>query len=93
MRSSKAHWHVPYSLIIGRKMREDFDESEIMRAYSTRPAGCGYFTIQRRAARTLPFVEKRLIGIVSRGRLLLGVLYAQEENPMSRIRRDWHICG
>jgi phosphomethylpyrimidine synthase len=74
-----------YSMIIGRKI-EDLTESEIMRGLLQQAKqGVDYFTIHAGVLREhLPFVQKRLIGIVSRGGSLLAkwMLVHKKQNPM-----------
>ncbi|MDF3068825.1 MAG: Hydroxymethylpyrimidine phosphate synthase ThiC [Polyangiaceae bacterium] len=74
-----------YSMIIGRKI-EDLTESEIMKGLLHQAKqGVDYFTIHAGVLREhLPFVQKRLIGIVSRGGSLLAkwMLVHGKENPM-----------
>jgi phosphomethylpyrimidine synthase len=74
-----------YSMIIGRKI-EDLTESEIMAGLLHQAKqGVDYFTIHAGVLREhLPFVQKRLIGIVSRGGSLLAkwMLVHGKQNPM-----------
>ncbi len=74
-----------YSMIIGRKI-EDLTESEIMKGLLHQAQqGVDYFTIHAGVLREhLPFVQKRLIGIVSRGGSLLAkwMLVHKKQNPM-----------
>lgn len=74
-----------YSMIIGRKI-EDLTESEIMKGLLHQAKqGVDYFTIHAGVLREhLPFVQKRLIGIVSRGGSLLAkwMLVHKKQNPM-----------
>ena len=74
-----------YSMIIGRKI-EDLTESVIMQflLHQARQ-GVDYFTIHAGVLREhLPLVQKRLIGIVSRGGSLLAkwMLVHKKQNPM-----------
>ncbi len=83
--------HVPigtvpiYSMIIGKKI-EDLDKTLILDTLRHQAAqGVDYFTIHAGVLREhLPFVKKRLIGIVSRGGSLLAkwMLVHNAENPM-----------
>ncbi len=74
-----------YSMIIGRKI-EDLTESEIMKGLIHQAKqGVDYFTIHAGVLREhLPYVQKRLIGIVSRGGSLLAkwMLVHGKQNPM-----------
>jgi phosphomethylpyrimidine synthase len=74
-----------YSMIIGRKL-EDLTESEIMKQLLHQAhQGVDYFTIHAGVLREhLPFVKRRLIGIVSRGGSLLAkwMLVHGKQNPM-----------
>src|SRR5690606_21082088 len=74
-----------YSMIIGRKI-EDLTEKLIMETLLHQAKqGVDYFTIHAGVMRAhLPLVEKRLIGIVSRGGSLLAkwMLVHGKENPM-----------
>ncbi|HEY2406035.1 MAG TPA: phosphomethylpyrimidine synthase ThiC [Polyangiaceae bacterium] len=74
-----------YSMIIGRKI-EDLTESIIMKSLLEQAKqGVDYFTIHAGVLREhLPFVQKRLIGIVSRGGSLLAkwMLVHGKQNPM-----------
>jgi phosphomethylpyrimidine synthase len=74
-----------YSMIIGRKI-EDLTESEIMSGLLHQAKqGVDYFTIHAGVLMEhLPFVQKRLIGIVSRGGSLLAkwMLVHKKQNPM-----------
>jgi len=74
-----------YSMIIGRKI-EDLTPAMIMESleYQARQ-GVDYFTIHAGVLREhLPFVHKRLIGIVSRGGSLLAkwMITHSQQNPM-----------
>ncbi|HEY6556473.1 MAG TPA: phosphomethylpyrimidine synthase ThiC [Polyangiaceae bacterium] len=74
-----------YSMIIGRKI-EDLTESIIMQSLLEQARqGVDYFTIHAGVLREhLPFVQRRLIGIVSRGGSLLAkwMLVHKKQNPM-----------
>ena len=74
-----------YSIIIGR-MIEDLTEKIIMQSLLEQAKqGVDYFTIHAGVLREhLPFVQKRLIGIVSRGGSLLAkwMLVHGKQNPM-----------
>ena len=74
-----------YSMIIGRKI-EDLTEKVIMESLLAQARkGVDYFTIHAGVLREhLPFVQKRLIGIVSRGGSLLAkwMLVHKQQNPM-----------
>jgi len=74
-----------YSMIIGRKI-EDLTESLIMKSLLEQAKqGVDYFTIHAGVLMEhLPFVQKRLIGIVSRGGSLLAkwMLVHGKQNPM-----------
>ncbi len=73
-----------YSMIIGRKI-EDLSEEIILEALEHQAKqGVDYFTIHAGVLREhLPFVKKRLIGIVSRGGSLLAkwMLVHGKQNP------------
>jgi phosphomethylpyrimidine synthase len=74
-----------YSMIIGRKI-EDLDERMILETLEHQARqGVDYFTIHAGVLREhLPFIRKRLIGIVSRGGSLLAkwMLVHNKQNPM-----------
>ncbi len=74
-----------YSMILGRKI-EDLTIDVILASLRHQAAqGVDYFTIHAGVRRAhLPFVQKRLIGIVSRGGSLLAkwMLVHGEESPM-----------
>ena len=74
-----------YSMIIGRKI-EDLTREVILESLRFQAEqGVDYFTIHAGVLRGhLPFVQKRLIGIVSRGGSLLAkwMLVHGQENPM-----------
>src|SRR5690606_26536830 len=74
-----------YSMIVGRKI-EDLDERTILDQLRHQASqGVDYFTIHAGVLRAhLPFVEKRVIGIVSRGGSLLAkwMIVHGRENPM-----------
>ncbi|MFZ9888677.1 MAG: phosphomethylpyrimidine synthase ThiC [Myxococcota bacterium] len=82
-----------YSMIIGRKI-EELDEKTILRTLEHQARqGVDYFTIHAGLLREhLPLVEKRLIGIVSRGGSLLAkwMLVHGKQNPMYTLFDD--IC-
>jgi phosphomethylpyrimidine synthase len=74
-----------YSMIIGRRI-EDLDEASVLEALEHQARqGVDYFTIHAGVLREhLPFVAKRLIGIVSRGGSLLAkwMLHHRRQNLM-----------
>jgi phosphomethylpyrimidine synthase len=74
-----------YSMIIGRRI-EDLDREAILQGIRHQAQqGVDYFTIHAGVVRAhLPFVKKRLIGIVSRGGSLLAkwMIVHGRENPM-----------
>ncbi len=74
-----------YSMIIGRSI-EELTLDVILESLRHQAAqGVDYFTIHAGVAREhLPFIRKRLIGIVSRGGSLLAkwMLHHGQENPM-----------
>ena len=74
-----------YSMILGRKL-EDLDYRVILETLEHQAKqGVDYFTIHAGVLRQhLPYVEKRLIGIVSRGGSLLAkwMLVHGKQNPM-----------
>lgn len=74
-----------YSMIIGRKL-EDLDEPMILETLEHQACqGVDYFTIHAGVLREhLPFIKRRLIGIVSRGGSLLAkwMLVNNKQNPM-----------
>jgi len=82
-----------YSMIIGRSI-EELDEASVLETLEHQAAqGVDYFTIHAGVRREhLPFVAKRLIGIVSRGGSLLAkwMLHHGRENLMSTAWDD--IC-
>jgi phosphomethylpyrimidine synthase len=77
-----------YSMIIGRSI-EDLTYDIILKELENQArAGVDYFTIHAGVLRAhLPFVRKRLIGIVSRGGSLLAkwMIHHNKENPMYEI--------
>ena len=83
-----------YSMILGRTI-EDLTESVILESLEAQArAGVDYFTIHAGVLREhLPFVEKRVIGIVSRGGALLAkwMLAHGKQNPMYTLFDE--ICG
>ncbi len=82
-----------YSMIIGRKLY-DLDADVILSSLAQQAAqGVDYFTIHAGVLKEhLPFIQKRLIGIVSRGGSLLAkwMLDHDEQNPMYSLWED--IC-
>jgi len=82
-----------YSMIIGRKI-EDLTYDVILESLERQAKqGVDYFTIHAGVLREhLPYVEKRLIGIVSRGGSLLAkwMLVHGKQNPMYDLFDD--IC-
>jgi phosphomethylpyrimidine synthase len=82
-----------YSMIIGRSI-EDLSYDIILKEIEKQAIqGVDYFTIHAGVLREhLPFVRKRLIGIVSRGGSLLAkwMLHHNKQNPMYEIFDD--IC-
>jgi phosphomethylpyrimidine synthase len=82
-----------YSMIIGRKI-EDLTYDVILKELENQARqGVDYFTIHAGVLREhLPYVKKRLIGIVSRGGSLLAkwMLMHNKQNPMYEIFDD--IC-
>jgi phosphomethylpyrimidine synthase len=74
-----------YSMIIGRKI-EDLDERIILETLEHQARqGVDYFTIHAGVLREhLPYIKRRLIGIVSRGGSLLAkwMLVHDRQNPM-----------
>lgn len=73
-----------YSMIIGRKLEELNDEVILETLEHQAKQGVDYFTIHAGVLREhLPFVQKRLIGIVSRGGSLLAkwMLTHEKQNP------------
>jgi phosphomethylpyrimidine synthase len=82
-----------YSMIIGRKI-EDLDATLVLESLEHQARqGVDYFTIHAGVLREhLPFVQRRLIGIVSRGGSLLAkwMLHHDRQNLMYEIWDD--IC-
>ncbi len=82
-----------YSMIMDKKI-EDLDRETVLAALEHQAKqGVDYFTIHAGVRRShLPFVAKRLIGIVSRGGSLLAkwMIHHEEENLMVQIWDD--IC-
>jgi phosphomethylpyrimidine synthase len=82
-----------YSMIIGRRI-EDLSHDVILKELENQAKqGVDYFTIHAGVLREhLPYVKKRLIGIVSRGGSLLAkwMLIHNRQNPMYEIFED--IC-
>ncbi len=74
-----------YAMIIGRKIEDLTKEAVLTELRHQAEQGVDYFTIHAGLLRAhLAFVQKRLIGIVSRGGSLLAkwMLVHGEENPM-----------
>ena len=74
-----------YSMIIGRSIEELTLEVILETLRHQAEQGVDYFTIHAGVAREhLPFIRKRLIGVVSRGGSLLAkwMLHHGQENPM-----------
>ncbi len=82
-----------YSMIIGRSI-EDLTYDAILKELENQAKqGVDYFTIHAGVLKEhLPFVKKRLIGIVSRGGSLLAkwMIHHNKQNPMYEIFDD--IC-
>jgi phosphomethylpyrimidine synthase len=82
-----------YSMIVGRRL-EDLDEGVILRTLEHQARqGVDYFTLHAGVLREhLPWIEKRLIGIVSRGGSLLAkwMLDSGRQNPLYTLWED--IC-
>jgi phosphomethylpyrimidine synthase len=82
-----------YSMILGRKI-EDLSYDLILKELENQAKqGVDYFTIHAGVLREhLPFVRKRLIGIVSRGGSILAkwMIHHNKQNPMYEIFDD--IC-
>jgi len=83
-----------YSMIIGRRI-EDLDEKVVLDTLEQQAAqGVDYFTIHAGVLREhLPYVRRRLIGIVSRGGSLLAkwMLHHERQNLMYELWDE--ICG
>ena len=83
-----------YAMIVGRRI-EDLSPQVILESLRHQARqGVDYFTIHAGVLREhLPFVRKRLIGIVSRGGSLLAkwMIVHQKQNPMYELWED--ICG
>jgi phosphomethylpyrimidine synthase len=82
-----------YSMIIGRTIEELSYDIILKELEKQAKQGVDYFTIHAGVLREhLPFVKKRLIGIVSRGGSLLAkwMLHHNRQNPMYEIFDD--IC-
>ncbi len=82
-----------YSMIIGRSIEELSHDIILRELENQAKQGVDYFTIHAGVLRShLPFVRKRLIGIVSRGGSLLAkwMIHHNKENPMYEIFDD--IC-
>ncbi len=77
-----------YSMILGKKI-EDLDRETVLEALEHQARqGVDYFTIHAGVRRAhLPYVAKRLIGIVSRGGSLLAkwMIHHEQENLMAQI--------
>jgi phosphomethylpyrimidine synthase len=77
-----------YSMILGRKI-EDLDAMTVLESLEHQARqGVDYFTIHAGVRRShLPYVAKRLIGIVSRGGSLLAkwMIHHEQENLMAQI--------
>ncbi|MBW2426327.1 MAG: phosphomethylpyrimidine synthase ThiC [Deltaproteobacteria bacterium] len=77
-----------YSMILGRKI-EDLDATTVLESLEHQARqGVDYFTIHAGVRRShLPYVAKRLIGIVSRGGSLLAkwMIHHEQENLMAQI--------
>ena len=82
-----------YSMILGRSI-EDLDAKMILKELEKQAQqGVDYFTIHAGVLKEhLPYVRKRLIGIVSRGGSLLAkwMIHHNKQNPMYEIFDD--IC-
>src|ERR671936_693473 len=82
-----------YSMIVGRRI-EDLTYDVILKELQKQAKqGVDYFTIHAGVLREhLPYVRKRLIGIVSRGGSLLAkwMLHHNKQNPMYEVFDD--IC-
>jgi phosphomethylpyrimidine synthase len=82
-----------YSMIIGRSIEQLSYDVILKELEKQAKQGVDYFTIHAGVLREhLPFVRKRLIGIVSRGGSLLAkwMLHHNKQNPMYEIFDD--IC-
>jgi phosphomethylpyrimidine synthase len=82
-----------YSMIIGRRIEELTHDVILKELEKQAKQGVDYFTIHAGVLREhLPYVRKRLIGIVSRGGSLLAkwMLHHSRQNPMYEIFDD--IC-
>jgi phosphomethylpyrimidine synthase len=82
-----------YSMIIGRSIEELSYDMILKELENQARQGVDYFTIHAGVLRShLPYVRKRLIGIVSRGGSLLAkwMIHHGKENPMYEIFDD--IC-
>ena len=83
-----------YSMIIGRRVEDLTCDGILKEIEKQARQGVDYFTIHAGVLREhLPFVRKRLIGIVSRGGSLLAkwMLHHNRQNPMYEIFDD--ICA
>ena len=83
-----------YSMILGRQI-EDLDDAIILEQLEHQAKqGVDYFTIHAGVLQEhLPWVQKRLIGIVSRGGSLLAkwMIHHGKQNPMNTLWDE--ICG
>jgi phosphomethylpyrimidine synthase len=83
-----------YSMIVGRRI-EELDERAVLEMLEHQARqGVDYFTIHAGVLREhLPFVRRRLIGIVSRGGSMLAkwMLHHGRQNPMYELWDE--ICG
>jgi len=82
-----------YSMILGKSIEDLTCDIILKEIEKQAKQGVDYFTIHAGVLRShLPFVRKRLIGIVSRGGSILAkwMIHHQKENPMYEIFDD--IC-
>jgi phosphomethylpyrimidine synthase len=82
-----------YSMILGRKIEDLTPKLILSELENQAKQGVDYFTIHAGVLREhLPFVRKRLIGIVSRGGSILAkwMIHHNKQNPMYEIFDD--IC-
>ncbi|MFO0662061.1 MAG: phosphomethylpyrimidine synthase ThiC [Polyangiaceae bacterium] len=86
-----------YSMIIGRKIEDLTEEAILASLRHQAQQGVDYFTIHAGVLREhLPLIQRRLIGIVSRGGSLLAkwMLHRRAQNPMYRSStRSATSCG